>query len=85
MEETLIEFMIRKGKEAEEHPRMLEKPLPEYKRESSKYPEQLRVCFEDGHTAVYELRVEQPAPVIIENMKCKQGYVNKPLRRRGRI
>lgn len=54
----------------------------------SRHPEKVRLSFSDGSTAVYDLRVEQPAPVILENIKIirrmKQGYVNKPLRRRGR-
>ena len=54
----------------------------------SRHPEKVRLNFNDGSTAIYDLRVEQPAPVILENIKIirrmKQGYVNKPLRRRGR-
>ena len=56
--------------------------------EFSRHPEKVRLSFSDGSTAVYDLRVEQPAPIIQENIKIirrmKQGYVNKPLRRRGR-
>ena len=67
-------------------PLMLDKPLPIYEHEYSEIPERIRVSFNDGRTAVYELRVDQPAPVIIENIKIirkwKQGYVNKPERRR---
>ena len=87
-EETLQEFLIRRAKESEKRPRILDKPLPKYERDSSKYPDQIRVCFEDGHTEIYDRRIEQPAPVIIENIKIirkwKQGYVNKPMRRRNR-
>ena len=68
--------------------RILTLAVPKYEHESSKYPEQIRVSFADGHTAVYDMRVEQPAPVIIENIKIirrmKQGYVNQPARRRRR-
>ena len=35
-----------------------------YRSEFSRIPEQVRLCFADGTTAVYDLRVEQPAPVI---------------------
>ena len=71
---------------------LFKKPMPRvvpyYLHDDSEYPEQLRASFEDGSTAIYDLRVEQPAPVILENIKIirrmKQGYVNKPLRRRGR-
>lgn len=67
-------------------PEMMEKPLPVYAYETSIYPDQIRVSFRDGSTAVYDLRVEQPAPQIVESIriirKWKQGYVNKPMRRR---
>ena len=69
-------------------PEILPKPVPEYKHEFSKHPESVRLSFDDGSTAIYDLRVEQPAPVILENIKIirrmKQGYVNQPPRRRGR-
>ena len=69
-------------------PTILPKPMPTYERASSKYPELIRVSFDDGSTAVYKLQVKQPAPVIIENIKIirkwKQGYVNQPMRRRNR-
>ena len=59
-----------------------------YDREDSKYPEHIRVCFDDGTTKIYDLHTEQPAPVIMENIKIirrmKQGYVNQPARRRRR-
>ena len=67
-------------------PTILPKPMPMYERDSSEYPELIRVSFSDGSTAVYQLRIEQPAPVIVENIKIirkwKQGYVNQPERRR---
>lgn len=66
--------------------RILTLAVPKYEHEYSKYPEQIRVSFADGHTAVYDMRVDQPHPVIVENIqiirKWKQGYVNKPQRRR---
>ena len=69
-------------------PEILQLVQPIYEHECSKYPDEIRVSFMDGHTAVYDLRVEQPAPVIIENIriirKWKQGYVNQPKRRRNR-
>lgn len=68
-----------------ERPEMLGEPLPYYQHEYSKYPDRLRVSFADGSTAIYDLRVNQPAPVIVENIriirKWKQGYVNQPYRR----
>lgn len=66
--------------------RILTLAVPKYEHESSKYPEHIRVSFADGHTAVYDLRVDQPAPQIVESIKIirrmKQGYVNQPARRR---
>lgn len=68
--------------------RILTLAVPKYEHESSKYPEQIRVSFADGYTAVYDLRVDQPAPQIVESIKIirrmKQGYVNQPRRRRNR-
>ena len=66
--------------------RILTMAVPKYEHEYSKYPEQIRVSFADGHTAVYDMRIDQPHPVIVENIKIirkwKQGYVNQPQRRR---
>lgn len=66
--------------------RILTLAVPKYEHESSKYPEHIRVSFADGHTAVYDLRVDQPAPQIVESIKIirrmRQGYVNQPARRR---
>ena len=69
-------------------PEILQSAVPVYDRESSRYPDSIRVSFMDGHTEIYDLRIEQPAPVIVENIriirKWKPGYVNKPMRRRNR-
>ena len=69
-------------------PEILPKPMPNYAHERSVYPEQIRISFSDGHTEIYERRIDQPHPVIIENIeiirKWKQGYVNRPERRRRR-
>ena len=74
--------------EQDSRPKMLPHAVPHYERSNSRIPEQVRLSFSDGSTAVYDLRVEQPAPVILENIRIirrmKQGYVNKPMRRRGR-
>ena len=52
-------------------------PLPEpavyYDRQDSKYPDRVRLSFPDGHTEVYDRRVNQPRP---------EAYVNNPTRRR---
>ena len=69
-------------------PEMLPVPMAVYERRESRYPDRIRVAFDDGCTMVYEIRTEQPAPVIVENIriirKWKQGYVNQPERRRKR-
>ena len=69
-------------------PALMKLAVPRYEHDYSKYPEQIRVSFIDGHTAVYELKVDQPHPVIIENIKIirkwKTGYVNQPEIRRRR-
>ena len=86
--ENNLEAMIDRILMEHNRPTILPKPMPMYERDSSEYPELIRVSFSDGSTAVYELRMEQPAPVIIENIKIirkwKQGYVNQPERRRRR-
>ena len=77
---TEIRIVVRPG--------MLEKPVEIYDHEISRYPDRLKVSFMDGRTQIYELKTEQPHPVIVENIeiirKWKQGYVNKPARRRGK-
>lgn len=69
-------------------PDMLEKSVPIYEHDFSKYPDRLRVSFADGRTFVYDIHTDQPAPVIVQNIKLirkmKQGYVNQPARRRRR-
>ena len=67
-------------------PEILPEVVTYYDTDFSEKPEQIRVSFSDGSTAVYDLRTEQPHPVIKRNCeiirKWKQGYVNKPMRRR---
>ena len=43
--------------------------------EFSRHPEKIRLSFTDGSTAVYDLRVEQPAPIIQENIKIIRRMV----------
>lgn len=77
------------GRRRMEKPKHLE-PLPEvvpiYEHEYDGHPDAIRVSFSDGSTAVYDIRREQPHPIIVENIqiirKWKQGYVNQPRRRR---
>ena len=54
-------------------PKMLPEPAAYYDHTESKFPDRLRVSFEDGHTEVFDRRVNQPAPVI---------FNNQPMRRR---
>ena len=69
------------------------KPMPEpavyYDRPESKYPDQIRLSFSDGSTAIYDLRTELPHPMMARNHEImrkwsKQGYNNQPNRRRKR-
>ena len=86
-DETLDQ-VLRDIEIGKKRPEIMGKVVPIYEHDYSVLPEKIRVSFMDGHTAVYDLRVEQPAPVIIENIriirKWKQGYVNQPKRRRNR-
>ena len=79
---------IERAMEEIEVPEILEKPAVIKKHKYSRHPEQIRVSFSDGSTAVYDLHTDQPAPVILENIriirKWKQGYVNQPEVRRRR-
>ena len=67
-------------------PEALEKIVPYYEHAWSKHPDSIRVSFTDGSTAVYDIRQDQPHPLIVENIniirKWKTGYVNKPSRRK---
>ena len=71
----------------EARPVALPEIVPYYERESSRIPERIRVSFSDGSTAIYDLRVDQPAPIIIENIKIIRrmaGYTAPRPRRRNR-
>lgn len=80
--ETLEEAIVRWT----DRPEPLAEVVPYYEHEFSKHPDHIRVSFADGSTAVYDLRMDQPHPIITENIriirKWKQGYVNQPARRR---
>lgn len=84
--ETSMEAIIDRILVEHNRPTILPKPAPVYEHEYSEIPERIRVSFSDGRTAVYELRTDQPHPVIIENIKIirkwQNGYVNQPQRRR---
>lgn len=63
-----------------------------YEHEYSRHPDKIRVSFKDGSTAVYDLHMDQPHPLVLKNIeimeatkkKITQGYVNQPVRRRRR-
>lgn len=87
-EERLADFMRKREIKIEKRPALLPVPLAIYERTDSEIPEKVRISFTNGTSAVYELHVDQPAPVILENIRIirrmKQGYVNQPARRRRR-
>lgn len=45
-------------------PDPLDRFLVTYRGRFSRYPEQVRISFADGTTAVYTMKAEQPAPVV---------------------
>lgn len=45
-------------------PTLLDKVAAYYIDQVSRHPSSIRVSFSDGSTAVYDLHVEQPAPVV---------------------
>lgn len=68
-------------------------PLPEvvpiYEHEHDGHPDALRVSFEDGSTAVYEIRRNQPHPMTIKSIeiirKWNTGIMpEEPKKRRWR-
>ena len=69
-----------------QRPGILGKVVPIYEHDYSILPDRIRVLFDDGRTMIYDIHTDQPAPVIVQNIKLirkmKQGYVNKPQRRR---
>lgn len=65
-----------------ERPKAMPIVVPKYRGKHSRYPDQVRVSFLDGNTHVYELRVEQPAPVIAEEVEVIDIRIGYPVRRR---
>lgn len=86
--ETFEEYLLKHKTEMEKKPKILPEMVSCYDNVINKYPDRIRISFDDGHTAIYEIRVEQPAPVIVQNIriirKWKQGYNNQPMRRRAK-
>ena len=85
LDETLDQVLedIEIGKQ---RPEIMGKVVPIYEHDYSVLPEKIRVLFMDGRTMIYDIHIDQPAPVIVQNIKLirkmKQGYVNQPARRR---
>ena len=69
-----------------QRPEILGKVVPIYEHDYSVLPEKIRVLFADGRTMIYDIHIDQPAPVIIENIRIirrmKEGY--QAPRRRNR-
>ena len=65
-----------------ERPEVLPKVVPTYRGKHSRYPEQVRVSFKDGNTFIFEMRAEQPAPVIAEEVEVIDIRIGYPVRRR---
>lgn len=86
MTDGFLDFLAEKEEKKQLRPELLPGTISYYDHKFSKYPDRIRVSFMDGRTMVYELRQEQPHPIIVENIKIirkmKQGYVNRPERRR---
>ena len=53
-------------------PAALPEPATYYDDPDSKYPDRVRISFKDGHTEIYDRRVNQPRP---------GAYINWPKRR----
>ena len=53
-------------------PSALPKPATYYDKPGSKYPDRIRLSFADGHTEIYDRRVNQPE---------QMAYINYPKRR----
>ena len=70
----------------QDRPEIIGKAVPIYENEFEEIPYGVRVSFSDGHTAVYDLHTDQPAPVILENIRIirrmKNGYQYKQRRAR---
>ena len=83
-----LEALFEAEKKRTGRPEILDGPLPIYEHDWSVIPEKVRICFADGHTAVYALQTDLPHPLVMKNIeimketKKKIGYINQPQRRR---
>ena len=80
------EILIRAKVDQGEHEPPIIGIFSYYGDDYSRYLDRIRVSFIDGHTEIYDIHRDQPHPIIERNCeiirKWKQGYVNKPRRRR---
>ena len=60
--------------------------VPIHEHDYSVLPEKIRVLFSDGRTMIYDIHIDQPVPVILENIqiirRMKNGYQHKQRRAR---
>lgn len=75
-----------------DRPELLPEAVPYYEHDFSIHPDSVRISFKDGSSAVYDIRMNYPHPLVLKNAEImketkqniKQGYVNQPARRRKR-
>ena len=83
--EEMIDRVLEDIETGKTRPEILDRVVPIYEHEYSVLPDRIRVLFSDGRTMNYDIHMDQPAPVIIENIKIirrmKGGYQYKPRRR----
>lgn len=61
-------------RQAPNRPKPLPKATIEYEDENSRVPDTIRVPFDDGTTAIYDLRQDLPAPLVYRNIQIIQGW-----------
>ncbi|MBQ6721559.1 MAG: hypothetical protein IJQ88_05265 [Clostridia bacterium] len=84
-----VVYTGRKRTEKPERLAQLPEMVPIYENEHDGHPDALRVSFEDGSTAVYEIRRYQPHPMTIKSIeiirKWNTGIMpEEPKRRKWR-
>ena len=55
------------------HPKILPNPLPVYI-ENPRYPEMVRLSFEDGHVRNYRQEVRQPPPFVVRKKDLNRMF-----------
>ena len=61
--------------EVKKRPEVLPEPLPIYETIYSEIPDRVRISFSNGTSAIYDLHTEQPAAVILENIRIIRRMV----------